>query len=52
MVITCEPGLYIAARNLGIRIEDDILVTEEGPVVLSEMIPKKPDVIENIMKRA
>lgn len=51
MVITCEPGLYIAERNMGIRIEDDILITDEGPVVLSKNIPKEPDIIEKMMKQ-
>lgn len=49
MVITCEPGLYIAERQLGIRIEDDILITGKGPVVLSKAIPKEIDEIERIM---
>ncbi|MCH4072964.1 aminopeptidase P N-terminal domain-containing protein [Pseudoramibacter sp.] len=49
MVITCEPGLYMADRGMGVRIEDDILITEEGPVVLSKEIPKKVDEIESMM---
>jgi Xaa-Pro aminopeptidase len=49
MVITCEPGLYIADRGMGIRIEDDILVTEDGPVVLSQQIIKEADAIEAAM---
>lgn len=40
MVMTCEPGLYFADKSIGIRIEDDILITEKGPENLSEMIPK------------
>ena len=35
MVITLEPGLYINQKNLGIRIEDDILIENKGPVVLT-----------------
>ncbi|MDI9258781.1 aminopeptidase P family protein [Alicyclobacillus sendaiensis] len=49
-VITVEPGLYIAEEGIGIRIEDDILVTEDGPVNLSSGIPKDPDEIERIMR--
>lgn len=49
MVLTVEPGLYIAEEHIGIRIEDDILITEEGPVNLSQMIPKTVDEIEALM---
>lgn len=41
MVITCEPGLYIEGMGFGVRIEDDILITDGEPIVLSEMIPKE-----------
>ena len=50
MVITCEPGIYIAEENVGIRIEDDILITEKGPVNLTEKIVKDPARIELLMK--
>ena len=40
MVITLEPGLYINQKNLGIRIEDDILIDNNGPVVLTKRCPK------------
>jgi Xaa-Pro aminopeptidase len=40
MVLTVEPGLYITQENMGIRIEDDILVTQTGTKVLSQSIPK------------
>lgn len=48
-VITVEPGLYIESLNIGIRIEDDILITEEGCINLSEHIIKTPDEIEQYM---
>ena len=60
MVLTIEPGLYFGSwRNdisiperyvgIGIRIEDDVLVTEQGPVVLSASCPKTPDEIEQVV---
>ena len=48
-VITVEPGIYIPEENLGVRIEDDVLVTEEGYCVLSQNIPKEISEIEEIM---
>jgi Xaa-Pro aminopeptidase len=47
-VITIEPGIYIQEENLGIRIEDDIMVTESGFINLSQAIPKEIDDIERI----
>lgn len=52
MVITIEPGIYIPDENLGVRIEDDLLVTETGAKVLSEELPRSPDEIEEIMAEA
>ncbi len=49
MVITIEPGVYIAEENIGIRIEDDVLVTEEGCEVLSAAAPKEIEAIESLM---
>lgn len=49
MVFTCEPGIYIPEENMGIRIEDDILVTEDGNFNLMRNIPKEIDEIEEIM---
>jgi Xaa-Pro aminopeptidase len=52
MVVTIEPGVYLPDRKLGVRIEDDILVTPRGPRNLTSMIPKKPDQIEAMMRRS
>lgn len=49
-VISCEPGLYIAEEGIGIRIEDDILVTEDGCINLSKDILKTVDEIESFME--
>jgi Xaa-Pro aminopeptidase len=51
MVITMEPGLYIEEEAIGIRIEDDVLVTKDGCKVLSEDIIKTVEDIEEFMKR-
>src|SRR5579875_704557 len=48
-VITVEPGLYVAEEGIGIRIEDDVVVTAEGYINLSEDIPKSVDDIERLM---
>lgn len=50
MVFAIEPGLYIPEEKIGIRIEDNVLVTEDGPVVLSKDIIKTVEEIENFMK--
>ncbi|MCL1948840.1 MAG: aminopeptidase P family protein [Turicibacter sp.] len=52
MVITIEPGLYIEEEAIGIRIEDDILVTETGHENLSASILKTVDEIETFMKNS
>lgn len=49
-VITDEPGLYIDEEGIGIRIEDNLLITEDGCVVLSEAIIRTPDEIEAFMR--
>lgn len=59
MIITVEPGIYIKEGsdcdpkwwNIGVRIEDDILITEGKPEVLSDCIPKKAEDIEALMKQ-
>ena len=48
-VISDEPGLYIDEEAIGIRIEDDLLITEDGCEVLSKDILKDPDAIEAFM---
>lgn len=49
VAITVEPGIYIPEEGIGIRIEDDILVTKDGPMVLSGHIPRTVQEIENAM---
>lgn len=60
MVLTVEPGIYVAEdadvdpkwRGIGIRIEDDVLVTADGHDVLTHDIPKDADAIEALMAQA
>ncbi len=52
MVFTCEPGIYIPEENLGIRIENDILITESGPKDLMASIPIEAEEIEELMQRS
>jgi Xaa-Pro aminopeptidase len=49
MVLTVEPGLYVASEGFGIRIEDDVLVGAGENTVLSSCIPKEPREIEELM---
>jgi Xaa-Pro aminopeptidase len=59
MVLTVEPGLYLPDtetvpepyRKIGIRIEDDVLITEDGNEILSAAAPKHPDAIEALMAK-
>ncbi len=50
MVITIEPGLYIEEESIGIRIEDDILVTKDGYENLSKDILREVEEIEAFMR--
>ena len=61
MVMTIEPGIYIAPnargipkrwKGIGIRLEDDVHLTRSGPEVLSERLPSSADEIEAFMERA
>ena len=49
MVVTVEPGIYIPEENLGVRIEDDVLVTKDGYRLLTARLPRTADEIEKIM---
>ncbi len=49
MVYTCEPGIYVPKEEIGIRIENDILITENGPVDLMADIPIEASDIEHLM---
>jgi Xaa-Pro aminopeptidase len=60
MILTVEPGFYIQPddtlfpeeyRGIGVRIEDDILVTESGAKILSNALPRHPDEVEAYMAR-
>ena len=52
MVITIEPGIYIPEKRLGVRIEDDVLVTATGAQLMSDGVPREADEVEQWMARA
>ncbi len=52
MVITVEPGIYIPEENIGVRIEDDVLVTKDSYQLLTARLPRTADEIEKIMADA
>jgi Xaa-Pro aminopeptidase len=49
MVFTCEPGIYIPEEQLGIRLENNILITDHGPIDLFAQIPIEVEEIETLM---
>ena len=49
MILTCEPGIYIREEGIGIRIENDLLITEDEPINLFEGLPIEVEEIENLM---
>ena len=51
MVLTCEPGIYVRDEAIGVRIENDVLITEGRPVDLTENIPREAEEIEELMKK-
>jgi Xaa-Pro aminopeptidase len=51
MVFTIEPGIYIKEEGLGIRLENNVLITETGSIDLMESIPMDADEIEALMRR-
>jgi Xaa-Pro aminopeptidase len=50
MVLTCEPGIYIREEGIGVRIETDILITDQVPVDLAADVPREADEIETLMR--
>jgi len=50
MIITVEPGIYIDKEGIGVRIENDVLITKRGNVDLMADIPSEPDEIERLLK--
>ena len=51
MVFTCEPGIYVPEESIGIRIENDILITDKEPIDLMSTIPIEVEEIEELMKK-
>ncbi len=51
MVVTCEPGIYIHEEGIGVRLENDFLLTSKGNLNLTSHIPIEPDAIEDLMAK-
>lgn len=51
MILTCEPGIYIREEGIGIRIENDLLITDHEPINLFEGLPTEIEEIEAAMQR-
>lgn len=51
MILTCEPGIYVREEGIGIRIENNILITEDEPIDLMQSIPIEVEEIEGLMKK-
>jgi Xaa-Pro aminopeptidase len=49
MVVTMEPGIYIPEEKIGVRIEDDILITKDGYELLTSRLPRTVEAIEQLM---
>ena len=49
MMFTVEPGIYIKEENLGIRLENNVLITAKGQIDLMKNIPLEADEIESLM---
>ena len=52
MVLTIEPGIYLPEENLGVRIEDMVLVTQDGHVLLTDRLPREVEEIERLMTKS
>lgn len=50
MVITIEPGVYIPEKKLGVRLEDEVLVTQDGHRLLTGGLPSEPEAVERLMR--
>ena len=50
MLITCEPGIYLPEEKIGVRIEDDLLITKDGNENTTRMIPKTVAALEKAMR--
>jgi Xaa-Pro aminopeptidase len=51
MAFTCEPGIYIPEEGIGIRLENDVVLTENGNIDLMESIPLEAEEIEELMSK-